>query len=125
MALAADAQRDRTVALLQRAYVEGRLQTEEFTDRVGRALAARTTAELRALVRDLPWLADIADGIRSAVARVAVLAALGLVWVIASIMLALAFVAALFPGGMSGEQALVFPLLWALLTWGVVRAVRR
>ena len=125
VALAADAQRDRTVAALRRAYVEGRLQTEEFTDRVGRALEARTTTELRCLVRDLPWLADIVDGARALVVRLAVLAALGIAWFVGSLMLMVAFVVALVPGGMSATEGLVFPLVWALLTWAVVRAARK
>jgi len=125
VALAADAQRDRTVAALRRAYVEGRLQTEEFTDRVGRALEARTTGELWWLVRDLPWLADIVQGARSFAVRLAVLAALGVAWFVGSLMLMVAFVVALVPGGMSATEGLVFPLVWALLTWAVVHAARR
>jgi len=125
VALAADTQRDRTVAALRRAYVDGRLQTEEFTDRVGRALEARTTAELRWLVRDLPWLADIVQGARSLAVRLAVLAALGFAWFVGSMMLMVAFVVALVPGGMSATAGLVFPLVWALLTWAVVRTARR
>ena len=125
VALAADAQRDRTVAALRRAYVEGRLQTEEFTDRVGRALEARTTGELWWLVRDLPWLADIVQGARSFAVRLAVLAALGVAWFVGSLMLMVAFVVALVPGGMSTTEGLVFPLVWALLTWAVVHAARR
>jgi len=125
VSLAADAQRDRTVAALRRAYVEGRLQTEEFTDRVGRALEARTTGELWWLVRDLPWLADIVQGARSFAVRLAVLAALGVAWFVGSLMLMVAFVVALVPGGMSATEGLVFPLVWALLTWAVVHAARR
>ena len=125
VALAADAQRDRTVAALRRAYVEGRLQTEEFTDRVGRALEARTTGELWWLVRDLPWLADIVQGARSFAVRLAVLAALGVAWFVGSLMLMVAFVVALVSGGMSATEGLVFPLVWALLTWAVVHAARR
>ncbi|HWD51226.1 MAG TPA: adenylate/guanylate cyclase domain-containing protein [Acidimicrobiales bacterium] len=51
---AADADRDRTATLLREHVVVGRLTLDEFSDRVGRALAARTRGELEALVADLP-----------------------------------------------------------------------
>ncbi|MGH9095816.1 MAG: DUF1707 SHOCT-like domain-containing protein, partial [Acidimicrobiales bacterium] len=43
---AADADRDRTVTLLREHVVVGRLTLDEFSDRVGNALAARTRGEL-------------------------------------------------------------------------------
>ena len=51
---AADTDRDRVVELLTTAYGEGRLTKDEYDDRVGSALAARTYAELGQLVSDLP-----------------------------------------------------------------------
>jgi hypothetical protein len=51
---AADVDRDRVVGLLTTAYGEGRLTKDEYDDRVGSALAARTYAELDQLVSDLP-----------------------------------------------------------------------
>src|SRR5215813_13628074 len=49
-----DADRDRAIAELSEHYQAGRLTTEEFEDRTGRALQARTTADLAALFADLP-----------------------------------------------------------------------
>ncbi len=49
-----DADRDRAIAELSEHYQAGRLTTEEFEDRTGRALQARTTADLTALFTDLP-----------------------------------------------------------------------
>jgi Domain of unknown function (DUF1707) len=49
-----DADRDRAIAELSEHYQAGRLSTEEFEDRTGRALQARTTADLAALFTDLP-----------------------------------------------------------------------
>jgi hypothetical protein len=49
-----DADRDRAIAELSEHYQAGRLTTEEFEDRTGRALQARTTADLAALFTDLP-----------------------------------------------------------------------
>lgn len=48
-----DADREATVALLREAGGEGRLTFEELADRVERADAARTAAELEALTADL------------------------------------------------------------------------
>jgi hypothetical protein len=49
-----DADRDRAIAELSEHYQAGRLTTEEFEDRAGRALQACTAADLAALFTDLP-----------------------------------------------------------------------
>jgi hypothetical protein len=51
---AADADRDRALAELSEHFQAGRLTREEFDERSGRALAARTGNELRDLFPDLP-----------------------------------------------------------------------
>lgn len=51
---AAAADRERTVDVLKAGFTEGRLTQEEYNDRMGRAYAARTYAELLALTADLP-----------------------------------------------------------------------
>lgn len=51
---AADADRERTIALLRDATVEGRLTLDEFAGRVEKAELARTQGELEPLVADLP-----------------------------------------------------------------------
>ena len=50
----ADADRDRTITLLREHVVEGRLTLDEFSERVGRALEAKTRGELEAVMVDLP-----------------------------------------------------------------------
>jgi hypothetical protein len=52
---ASDAERDRTVASLRRAYAAGRLTLRELERRIERAYAATWRSELRALTRDLPF----------------------------------------------------------------------
>jgi Domain of unknown function (DUF4190)/DUF1707 SHOCT-like domain len=52
--LAAAADRERTMDVLKAAFTEGRLTKGEFDERAGRVLAARTYADLNALVADLP-----------------------------------------------------------------------
>jgi hypothetical protein len=49
-----DADRDRAVAELSEHFQTGRLTQEEFEDRSGRALRARTGGELSELFTDLP-----------------------------------------------------------------------
>ena len=51
---ASDADREQIVERLRKAADEGRLHVEEFDDRLGRALIARTYGPLDALVDDLP-----------------------------------------------------------------------
>jgi hypothetical protein len=53
---ASDADRERTMTLLREHHAEGRLTAEEFSDRVDRALAAKTIGELDALLADLPGI---------------------------------------------------------------------
>jgi Domain of unknown function (DUF1707) len=51
---ASDAEREQTVALLERSYAEGRLTLAELEERAGAAYAARTSGQLRDLTADLP-----------------------------------------------------------------------
>jgi len=51
---ASHADRERTVEVLKTAFVQGRLNRDEFDVRVGQALGARTFAELAAVTADLP-----------------------------------------------------------------------
>ncbi len=51
---ASDGDREASVARLQKALAEGRLDLDEFGQRAGAAYAAVTTAELAVLVADLP-----------------------------------------------------------------------
>jgi Domain of unknown function (DUF1707)/Cell wall-active antibiotics response 4TMS YvqF len=50
---ASDADRERVIALLREASVDGRLTVEELADRAEQAEDARTIAQLRAIVEDL------------------------------------------------------------------------
>ena len=52
--LAAAADRERVMDVVKAAFTEGRLTQTEFEERSARVLAARTYAELHALVADLP-----------------------------------------------------------------------
>src|SRR6516165_8806090 len=51
---ASHADRERVIAVLKVAFIQGRLTKDEFDSRVGRALGSRTYAELAALTADIP-----------------------------------------------------------------------
>jgi Domain of unknown function (DUF1707) len=51
---AGHADRERAIDVLKAAFAEGRLDQDEYTERVGQAHAARTYGELAALTSDLP-----------------------------------------------------------------------
>jgi hypothetical protein len=51
---AADADRERAAERLRKSHAEGRLDMDEFQQRLERCYAAKTLGELRELVRDLP-----------------------------------------------------------------------
>ncbi|MDI3339553.1 MAG: DUF1707 domain-containing protein [Sphaerobacter sp.] len=58
--LASDADRERAIATLRRATVEGRLTTDELLNRTEAALTARTRQELAALTRDVAGTSAVA-----------------------------------------------------------------
>jgi hypothetical protein len=51
---ASDAEREHVAEALRRHHLDGRIDTEELNERLDRCYAARTTAELRPLLADLP-----------------------------------------------------------------------
>src|SRR5437764_5288711 len=51
-----DADRDRTAALLREHHAAGRLNAEEFSERLDRTYAAKTLGELDQLLADLPGI---------------------------------------------------------------------
>ncbi|MEW2859380.1 DUF1707 domain-containing protein, partial [Lactiplantibacillus paraplantarum] len=61
-----DVDRDRVVALLRDAYVDGRLSPDDFDDRVTRALGAVTRADLNAALTGLAVVGGQAHGSRIA-----------------------------------------------------------
>ena len=58
---ASDEDRERLVEVLREQMVTGRLTSEELDERVGAAYAAKTWADLRCLVKDLPVTVQFAD----------------------------------------------------------------
>ena len=119
MAAPADAQRERAVAVLKRAYAEGRLEFEEFAERAERALAARTPWELRLQLRGL-----LADDVRRRARRAARVTAVVVVWLALTVFLAIAGIVALVATHASA-WTLAFPAAWVAVTLLAARAARR
>ncbi|MFD3680876.1 DUF1707 domain-containing protein [Streptomyces sp. NPDC058613] len=63
---ASDADRDRVVERLRDAVAEGRLDMEEFEERLEAAYTSRTYAELEPLTRDLPAVPGVPGGVAPA-----------------------------------------------------------
>jgi len=51
---ASSADRERTILVLQKSFVDGRLTRDELDERLGQALVSRAFQELMALIADLP-----------------------------------------------------------------------
>ena len=51
---ASHADRDRVIGLLKAAFVQGRLDRDEFDARIGQALTSRTCGELAAVTAGIP-----------------------------------------------------------------------
>ena len=129
MSLVGDRDRDRAAAALRRHYLQGRLSADELGERIHLALRARSVADLREALRDLPppWRTTqelVAPAARLAT-RAATFLALATAWSFCSIILLTAFVIITIAAGPSGTAALIFLLLWFLLTYGVFRTWQR
>ena len=107
---AADADRQRVVAELQRHFVDGRLGQEELAERVEAALAARTFGELDALLRDLPRAEPARPRMPAAAVARGFGAHLGSYVLVMGLLVAVWLVTT--PGG-------YFWPIWPLLGWGI------
>jgi hypothetical protein len=113
-----DADRDRALAELSEHFQAGRLTSEEFDERSGRALQARTGAELAGLLADLPRSGPPAPPraprppARGLGAPIAAVMAVGAVTAV----VAVAAITAGLNGGLGGHgAAALVPVLIALL----------
>jgi hypothetical protein len=131
--LASDGDRDRAAASLRGHYVNGRLAVDEFAERMELALGARSRADVRNVLRDLPlgWR-DLPEGVHATAASAARRVRRGMlfvvllsVWLAVSFALLLGFGVALVAGGLSVVTALAFPLAWLLVAYALWRVWRR
>jgi Flp pilus assembly protein TadB len=128
--LAADGDRDRVEAALREHYVRGRLTLEEFTDRAGRVLTARSRADLRHALAGLPALPDVDDiaaPVRSAarlVFRGAMVVALTGAWMLFSLALLFVLGLVLLFGDVSEAALVGFLVVWLVPTYLLTRLWR-
>jgi hypothetical protein len=128
--LVGDRERDRATHELQRHYHEGRLTTDELAQRLEAALHARSGAQLRSALRDLPaWRWGESGTIRQSPVRLLRNAALVVgavvMWLFVSAGLLIAFIAWLIANGPGLAGLLVFPLVWLGTTWLLWNGSRR
>lgn len=115
---AADADREKVAERLRQALEEGRLDLDEFDDRLGRAYAAKTYGELDRLMTDLPTPVPPKPRHPATVRRW--LIAQWRPWVnVVSICVAIWVLSAILSGGMH-----YFWPFWVAVPWGVVLLVR-
>ena len=125
MTLVADAQRERALESLRRHYQEGRLDADELDTRADRALRARTTAELRWAMRDLPSFGELLERGRQAAGTALYLGALAVSWGFMSLLLLVVFGVLAFSGDAGAGELLAVPALWAAMSVGLVLAGSR
>ena len=139
--LVGEAQRERAVRQLRRAYTEASLETSELDKRLELALRARTTTQLGMSVRGIPGaIAELVVqgvavpavrvgtfGVRLWVAQVLLRIALG-GWVLATAVLGTIAGVALLTAGLSAGLGISLALVWLVATgavYGITRSVRR
>jgi uncharacterized membrane protein (DUF485 family) len=123
MALIGDRERERAASALREHYLLGRLSVEELTDRLEVALAARRDTEVRLALNDLPatWRPP---ALARKAKRLAVIAAVCLLWWTASLILLVGFVTSVALDGLDWTNGILFPALWLLATLFARRAAR-
>jgi len=114
--LVGDRERDRAAHELARHYREGRLTTDELAERLETALRARSGAQLRSALKELPATWSRVDVVRTA-RNAAILAGTVVVWLLWNAAVLIAFVAWLAANGASLGAFLVFPLVWIAASW--------
>jgi hypothetical protein len=120
---ASDDERERAVASLREHFVRGRLTLEELSARCELALRARSRADLRRALADMPPL--LPQAILRGVVRGAALVVFTGVWVAFSLALLIVLALTLLIGGVSGLELVVFLVVWLVPTYFLFRGWRR
>jgi len=114
--VAGDRDRERTVAALREHFADGRLTLDEFSFRTERVLAARSQADLRRALADLPLLLDLRSFGRAA-ARGALLVLFTGAWLVFTFVLLLALLLTLLLHGASAPELAGFLVVWLVPTF--------
>lgn len=126
-----DAERERAAVLLREHYVRGRLTLEELSTRTERVLTARSRAELRTALRDLPISVDgralVAEGrvIAQNALRTAALAVFTGAYLLFSFALFLLLALVLLIHGASDSTLAAFLIVWLVPTFLLSRLWHR
>jgi hypothetical protein len=114
--VAGDRDRERTVAALREHFADGRLTLDEFSSRTERVLTARSQADLRRALADLPLLLDLRSFGRAA-ARGALLVLFTGAWLVFTFVLLLALLLTLLLHGASAPELVGFLVVWLVPTF--------
>jgi uncharacterized protein DUF1707 len=128
-----DQERERAARQLRGHYLRGRLTEDELDDRLSIALAARSHGDVRRAFDELPpaWR-DGVEELRAALAetrvaarRFGVLLAASALWCVVSLAIVVGLGLAALVGDVTDQAIAAALLIWLLVTYTVVRAVRR
>jgi Domain of unknown function (DUF1707) len=128
---AGDRDRERATAALREHYAHGRLTLDEIDERTERVLSARSRADLRGALSNLPVLPDFRDlaarggPVVQAAVRGVLLVVLTSAYVLFSFALLLVLGLTLLVEGGSNSVLLGFLLVWLVPTYLLSRAWRR
>jgi Domain of unknown function (DUF1707) len=128
---AADRDRERATAALREHYVGGRLTVDELSHRTGRVLTARSRAEIRSALSDLPVLPDARElaargrSLVQANLRRVVLVLLTAAYVVFTCSLLLVLALTLLLQGASDGMLVGFLVVWLVPTYLLTRLWHR
>ena len=128
MSLVSTREREGAADALRRHFVSGRLSVDELADRVRLALQARDGRELRRSLTGLPPLWRDGDELRRLardVKRRAVVATVSALWLLATLVLLVAFAAGAVAHGPTTADVVGYPAAWVIVTALAWRAGRR
>jgi hypothetical protein len=117
MTLVGDRERDRAVRELRRHYAEGRLDETRLSERLDLVLRAQSRSEIAQALRQLPLrrLPSL-DGIVPHVRHAFLVAVVGMVWLMTSFAIFVAFLVWVATHGPTLAAFLTFLLIWVAIS---------
>jgi hypothetical protein len=129
--LAGDSDRERATAALREHYARGRLTLDEVSERTGRVLEARSRAEVRRALSDLPSFPDgrelaalVRSTLHATIRGVALVVFTG-AYLVFTVTLLLVLALTLLLQGASGSALLGFLIVWLVPTYLLTRLWQR
>jgi DUF1707 SHOCT-like domain len=128
VALVSTRDREGAVEALRRHFVNGRLELDEFGDRMKLALQARSGWQLRRALWGLPPVWRDGDELRRIARetkRRVVMAIIAALWIVASVVLLLSFAVSAVVDGLTTTVALGYTIAWLVVSALAWQARRR